>query len=119
SGCDAVYLDKKPGKTKLLPKGHQCTFVGMRIQLKCISVYIYNSDKSIVISRDVIFFEKSFANVDVSESGDEFAVFDVTSENPMANMKSGCESPTTPESEVIASSSSSEVEEQIFVGAKR
>lgn len=59
-GCDVVSLNKKPGKSKLLPKGERLTFVGYSLQSKAYRLY-NRQQKTIVIARDVIFFESSFS----------------------------------------------------------
>ncbi|XP_073816655.1 ecdysteroid phosphate phosphatase isoform X1 [Musca autumnalis] len=80
-GCDVVALNKRKGKSKLLPKGEQLTFVGYAHQTKGYRLYNRNL-KTITIARDVKFFENSFSNFGIgddgeSESNDDWFVVDI------------------------------------------
>lgn len=56
-GCDAIALIKQPGRSKLQPKGKILSFVGYANHIK--GYRLYDKDhKTIIISRDVIFFEE-------------------------------------------------------------
>lgn len=55
-GCEAVLLDKKPGKSKFEPKGKKCIFVGYSEQAKAYRMYC-KDERCIQIARDVLFFE--------------------------------------------------------------
>lgn len=59
-GCDAIVLLKKPGRSKLVPKGKMLSFVGYAENTKGYRLYDKHL-RSIVISRDVTFFEENFS----------------------------------------------------------
>lgn len=59
-GCDVVALLKQPGRSKLAPKGIKLSFVGYATHTKGYRLYDKNN-RSIVISRDVTFFENIFS----------------------------------------------------------
>lgn len=57
-GCKAVMLDKKPGRSKLKPKGLDCYMVGYSSESKAYRVYI--PDQRVVTkTRDIRFLENS------------------------------------------------------------
>ncbi len=116
-GCDVVYLDKKPGKSKFLPKGKKCSFVGYSEHSKAYRLY-NKIDKSITISRDVIFFEKSFSYHNVAgETGEEFVSFNVKAGDTSAGAYTNTSKQANSEPSIVGSDadSVSSYEEEAYV----
>lgn len=86
-GSKAVYLNKKPGKNKLGPKGRDCIMMGYSEQSKAYRVYDVES-KLIITTRDVQFFEEAFDNVSTPNpvsSNSEVVVFEIPYESGNPN----------------------------------
>lgn len=65
-GCKAVVLNKKPGRSKLAPKGDIYSFVGYQSTTKGYRLF-NTKTKKLIVSRDVNFFENEFENMGCNE----------------------------------------------------
>lgn len=73
-GCEAVALCNRFDRSKFQPKGTKLTFVGYADLTKGYRLY-NKSNKSIVIARDVIFFEDKCSEGDVSQDNTDYFNF--------------------------------------------